>query len=94
MHASYCDGYYVPPPDGSPFPMGKVPALHRLRLPKGLHARNRFVLRQRRAPPKSFECVLLLSGGYAETPEQTADLYAITHREAARVYDGATTAST
>jgi hypothetical protein len=29
---------------------------------------------------------LLLSGGYAETPEATADLHAVMHREAARVF--------
>jgi hypothetical protein len=29
---------------------------------------------------------MLLSGGYARSPEATADLHAISHREAARVF--------
>ena len=57
---------------------------------EGLHARDRYVLRQLRA--RDLPVALLLSGGYAETPEKTADLHAITHREAARVYDVATAA--
>jgi acetoin utilization deacetylase AcuC-like enzyme len=36
MRVSYCDGYYVPLPDGHPFPMAKFPALHRLLLREGL----------------------------------------------------------
>lgn len=36
MRASYCDAYYVPLPDGHPFPMGKFPALHALLLNEGL----------------------------------------------------------
>ena len=52
---------------------------------EGLHTRDRYVLRQLRA--RDLPVALLLSGGYAETPEKTADLHAITHREAARVYD-------
>ena len=56
----------------------------------GLHTRDRYVLRQLRA--RDLPVALLLSGGYAETPEKTADLHAITHREAARVYDVATAA--
>lgn len=51
---------------------------------EGLHARDRFVLetvKATRAP-----LALLLSGGYAATPELTADLHAVTHREAHRVY--------
>jgi len=51
---------------------------------KGLHARDGYVLEQIRA--RNLPVVLLLSGGYAETPEKTADLHAITHREAARVF--------
>jgi acetoin utilization deacetylase AcuC-like enzyme len=50
----------------------------------GLHARDRYVLEQIRA--RNLPVVLLLSGGYAETPEATADLHAIMHREAARVF--------
>lgn len=53
----------------------------------GLHARDRFVLRTTR--DRNLPVVLLLSGGYADTPEETADLHAIAHREASRVY-GAT----
>jgi acetoin utilization deacetylase AcuC-like enzyme len=36
MRVSYCDGYYVPLPDGHPFPMAKFPALHRLLLDEGI----------------------------------------------------------
>jgi acetoin utilization deacetylase AcuC-like enzyme len=36
MRVSYCDGYYVPLPDGHPFPMAKFPALHQLLLQEGL----------------------------------------------------------
>ena len=36
MRASYCDGYYVPLPEGHPFPMAKFPALHRLLRREGL----------------------------------------------------------
>ena len=57
---------------------------------EGLHTRDRYVLRQLRA--RDLPVALLLSGGYAETPEKTADLHAITHREAVRVYDVATAA--
>jgi acetoin utilization deacetylase AcuC-like enzyme len=38
MRASYCDGYYVPLPEGHPFPMAKFPALHRLLVREGLLA--------------------------------------------------------
>jgi acetoin utilization deacetylase AcuC-like enzyme len=51
---------------------------------EGLHARDGYVLEQVR--DRALPVVLLLSGGYAETPEKTADLHAITHREAARVF--------
>jgi len=50
----------------------------------GLHARDGYVLEQLR--DRDLAAVLLLSGGYAETPEATADLHAIMHREAARVF--------
>jgi len=36
MRVSYCDGYYVPLPDGHPFPMAKFPALHRLLRDEGI----------------------------------------------------------
>ncbi|WP_022836378.1 histone deacetylase family protein [Salisaeta longa] len=36
MRVSYCDGYYVPLPDGHPFPMAKFPALHAQLLREGL----------------------------------------------------------
>lgn len=58
---------------------------------RGLHARERYVLEQFRA--HRLPVVLLLSGGYAETPERTADLHAITHREAARVFPATTSAA-
>lgn len=51
----------------------------------GLHRRDRMVLatvRGRRVP-----LLLLMSGGYAPTPEATADLHAIAHREARAVVD-------
>ena len=51
----------------------------------GLHARDRYVLEQLHA--RDLPVVLLLSGGYAQTPDLTADLHAIMHREAARVFD-------
>jgi acetoin utilization deacetylase AcuC-like enzyme len=51
---------------------------------EGLHARDGYVLEQIRA--RNLPVVLLLSGGYAETPEATADLHAVMHREAARVF--------
>lgn len=50
----------------------------------GLHARDHYVLTQVR--DRNLPIVLLLSGGYAATPELTADLHAIAHREAARVF--------
>jgi acetoin utilization deacetylase AcuC-like enzyme len=51
---------------------------------EGLHKRDRYVLKtlHRHALP----VVLALSGGYAKTPEMTADLHAITHREARQIY--------
>jgi acetoin utilization deacetylase AcuC-like enzyme len=55
---------------------------------EGLHARDRYVLEQIHA--RNLPVVLLLSGGYAETPALTADLHAVMHREAARVFDAAT----
>lgn len=51
---------------------------------KGLHARDRFVLERLRA--SGLPAVLLLSGGYAATPDATADLHAVAHREAHRVF--------
>jgi acetoin utilization deacetylase AcuC-like enzyme len=52
---------------------------------EGLHARDGYVLEQIHA--RNLPVVLLLSGGYAETPEATADLHAVMHREAARVFE-------
>jgi acetoin utilization deacetylase AcuC-like enzyme len=52
---------------------------------EGLHARDRYVLEQIHA--RNLPVVLLLSGGYADTPEATADLHAVMHREAARVFE-------
>jgi acetoin utilization deacetylase AcuC-like enzyme len=50
----------------------------------GLHARDRYVLETIRA--RAHPVALLLSGGYAATPELTADLHAVAFREAHRVY--------
>jgi len=50
----------------------------------GLHARDRYVLEQ--CHQRDLPVTLLLSGGYAETPDLTADLHAIMHREAAEVF--------
>ena len=47
----------------------------------GLAARDRYVLEQVRA--HGVPVVLVLAGGYAPTPEATADLHAMVHREAA-----------
>lgn len=52
---------------------------------EGLHARDRYVLEQTHA--RNLPVVLLLSGGYAETPERTADLHAIVHRQASQIFD-------
>jgi acetoin utilization deacetylase AcuC-like enzyme len=58
---------------------------------EGLHARDGYVLEQLRA--RRLPVALLLSGGYANTPEQTADLHAVMHREAARVFGSASRAA-
>jgi len=50
----------------------------------GLHARDGYVLETIRE--SGHPLVLLLSGGYASTPALTADLHAVTHREARRVF--------
>ncbi|MES3629802.1 MAG: histone deacetylase [Longimonas sp.] len=50
----------------------------------GLHQRDGYVLET--LHERDLATVLLLSGGYAQTPEDTADLHAVMHREAARVY--------
>jgi acetoin utilization deacetylase AcuC-like enzyme len=52
--------------------------------PAGLRERDRFVLetvRNQGAP-----VVIVLSGGYAATPERTAELHAVVFREAARLW--------
>lgn len=46
----------------------------------GLHARDRYVLRYLRE--RHVPLTLVLSGGYAATPQATADLHATVHREA------------
>ena len=53
----------------------------------GLHRRDRAVLSAARASGAAL--LLVMSGGYASTPEATADLHAVAHREARRVYGGA-----
>ena len=50
---------------------------------RGLHMRDRLVLDQVRG--RDIPMVCLLSGGYAESPEKTADYHATTHREASLV---------
>ena len=50
----------------------------------GVAARDRFVLQ--RLHDRDVAAVLLLSGGYANTPEATADRHAILHREAASIF--------
>lgn len=50
----------------------------------GLHARDGYVLETIKA--SGCPITLLLSGGYAATPERTADLHAVAHREAQRVF--------
>ena len=50
----------------------------------GLRARERMVLEQVKATGAAL--VLLLSGGYAPTPQQTADLHAEVHRVARELY--------
>ena len=50
----------------------------------GLRARDRMVLERVKATGAAL--VLLLSGGYAPTPEETADLHAEVHRVAHEVY--------
>ena len=52
--------------------------------PDGLHARDGYVLETLHAA--GLPAVLLLSGGYAPTPEETARRHAICHREARRVF--------
>ena len=57
----------------------------RLQLTRaGLHARDRQVLET--IHDAGVPLTLLLSGGYAATPEATADLHAVVHREAQHVY--------
>ena len=51
---------------------------------EGVHRRDRFVLAAVRSAGTPL--ALLMSGGYAATPEETADLHAIVHREASHVY--------
>jgi acetoin utilization deacetylase AcuC-like enzyme len=51
---------------------------------EGLHARDRYALQT--LADAGCAVVLLLSGGYAETPDATADLHATMYREAASVF--------
>jgi acetoin utilization deacetylase AcuC-like enzyme len=52
----------------------------------GIAARDRYVIES--VLGRGLPLVLLLSGGYAATPEETADLHAIMYREAWRVTNG------
>lgn len=57
----------------------------RLRMTRaGIHRRDGLVLETMRR--RGIPVAMLLSGGYARTPEATADLHAISHREAARIF--------
>jgi len=57
----------------------------RLRMTRaGIHQRDGLVLETMRQ--RGLPVTMLLSGGYARTPKATADLHAISHREAARVF--------
>jgi acetoin utilization deacetylase AcuC-like enzyme len=51
---------------------------------EGLAARDRLVFETVKA--RGLPLLLVVAGGYARTPEITADLHAIAHREAARVF--------
>jgi acetoin utilization deacetylase AcuC-like enzyme len=51
---------------------------------EGLARRDRTVLRAGRR--SGTPLVVLMSGGYAESPERTADLHATVHREAREIY--------
>ncbi len=53
---------------------------------EGLRRRERLVLRTMRR--QGVSVTLLLSGGYARSPEATADLHAEAHRAAAEIYGG------
>ena len=53
---------------------------------EGIAARDRFVIES--VLERGLPLVLLLSGGYAATPEETADLHAIMYREAFRAANG------
>lgn len=65
MRVSYCDGYYVPLPEGHPFPMAKFPALHRLLL------KERLLRPAEVAPPRPAEWADLLR---VHTPAYLRDL--------------------
>jgi acetoin utilization deacetylase AcuC-like enzyme len=53
---------------------------------EGLHRRDRMALEALRKA--GIPVALVMSGGYAKSPDLTADLHAIAHREAARIFDG------
>jgi acetoin utilization deacetylase AcuC-like enzyme len=54
----------------------------------GIAARDRFVIES--VLDRGLPLVLLLSGGYAATPDETADLHAIMYRQAFRATNGET----
>jgi len=56
----------------------------------GLEARDQYVIGSMRSA--GLPLVLLLSGGYAETPRRTAELHAIAFRVAIELFDGRQTA--
>ena len=53
---------------------------------EGLHRRDRAALEALRKA--GIPVALVMSGGYAKTPDLTADLHAIAHREAAHIFGG------
>jgi acetoin utilization deacetylase AcuC-like enzyme len=52
--------------------------------PEGIRLRDRFVLEETRR--QGVPAVLVLAGGYARTALETAELHAMVHREAARIF--------
>jgi acetoin utilization deacetylase AcuC-like enzyme len=52
--------------------------------PEGIRCRDRLVLEEIRQ--KGIPITLVLAGGYARTPEETADLHAMAHRAAASIF--------
>lgn len=58
---------------------------------EGIGRRDRFVLEECRR--QGIPLVLVLAGGYASSPEATADLHAMVHRESRAVFGGSVTNS-